>query len=215
MARNVRTSDLVLLWGRAAGMCSHPDCKRKLVLDASAADEAATVGEAAHIVARAVTGPRGDMPVDSRLLDRYDNLILLCRHHHGMPTAAADAPRGGPPDLEGGARSMGRGGDGGCAAGRAVDGDRAGRRAADRHCGSVRRPGGRESRNAARRTAERSGAGRMDAGGVARVPDAGADADDDARREPSIRRLLDGANSFGRAVGLRAGGSGAGGALSI
>jgi hypothetical protein len=83
MRRYVRTTDLALLWGRAAGMCSHPDCKRRLLLDAGE-DEATPVGEAAHIVARAATGPRGDEPIDARELDRYDNLILLCRHHHGI-----------------------------------------------------------------------------------------------------------------------------------
>ena len=48
----------------------------------------------------------GRCAIDSRKLDRYDNLILLCRHHHGDGgPAAADAPRGGPADVEGGARS--------------------------------------------------------------------------------------------------------------
>jgi hypothetical protein len=78
---DVKTRDLVLLWARAAGMCSHPDCKERLVLEAPK-DAAVAVGEAAHIVARAKGGPRGDSTWDSSRIHSYDNLILLCAHHH-------------------------------------------------------------------------------------------------------------------------------------
>ncbi len=80
--RNIRACDLVQLWARAAGMCSHPDCKRRLVLDGSGADEPASIGQAAHIVARKEKGPRGSAPLAAARLDAYDNLILLCANHH-------------------------------------------------------------------------------------------------------------------------------------
>jgi hypothetical protein len=64
-------------------MCSHPDCKERLVLDAPE-DQPVTVGEAAHIVARAGSGPRGDHTWSPTRLHSYDNLILLCANHHTL-----------------------------------------------------------------------------------------------------------------------------------
>jgi len=70
-----------MLWARAAARCSHPECKRELVVDARGEAETANVGEAAHIVGVSPSGPRGDVPPPRRL-HGYDNLILLCAHHH-------------------------------------------------------------------------------------------------------------------------------------
>jgi hypothetical protein len=84
MHRNVRTADLVLLWARAAGMCSHPDCKVRLVIEGSDDDPGVTVGEACHIVARRDGGPRGDSGVLACIRNGYENLILLCGHHHAI-----------------------------------------------------------------------------------------------------------------------------------
>jgi hypothetical protein len=72
---NVTGRDRVVLWARAAGLCSHPDCRKKLVEG---------IGEAAHIVARVPGGPRGDTPIPSEDRDRYTNLILLCANHHAL-----------------------------------------------------------------------------------------------------------------------------------
>lgn len=71
-----------LLWGKAAGKCSYPDCKIPLFHDESETDDPTHVGENCHIVAESDDGPRGipEMPVDKRNL--YGNLILLCRNHH-------------------------------------------------------------------------------------------------------------------------------------
>ncbi len=80
---SVAHRDLVLLWSRAAGMCSHPDCKARLVLEATDHDNAVLVGEAAHMVAAAPKGPRGQQKSEFAL-HSYDNLILLCRHHHAV-----------------------------------------------------------------------------------------------------------------------------------
>ena len=77
----VRTRDLVVLWGKAAGRCSHPDCKRELVAPARGKDEAAAIGQAAHIVAPGEGGPRGE-EVEPERIHGYENLILLCGHHH-------------------------------------------------------------------------------------------------------------------------------------
>jgi hypothetical protein len=72
----VRTRDLVVLWARAAGRCSHPECKQELVLEPTEEVEATAVGHAAHIVAPGPNGPRGKTPRSIRI-HGYENLILL------------------------------------------------------------------------------------------------------------------------------------------
>jgi len=52
-----------------------------LVDDRTATDPDLVVGEEAHIVARSLRGPRGGLLPDSEV-DKYDNLILLCRNDH-------------------------------------------------------------------------------------------------------------------------------------
>jgi hypothetical protein len=49
-----------MLWGRAAGRCSFPGCRIRLVEDATETDDPALVGENCHIVAEADGGPRAD-----------------------------------------------------------------------------------------------------------------------------------------------------------
>ncbi len=86
----VRTRDLIVLWGRAAGRCSHPECKRAVVAEAKEDAEAAAVGEAAHIVAPGPDGPRGGEKAPERI-HGYENLILLCAHHHAIVDRQASA----------------------------------------------------------------------------------------------------------------------------
>ena len=73
-----------MLWGRAAGLCSHPDCRLNLFFDEAEADTPTLVGENCHVVAENDGGPRADlsMPLDQR--NSYSNLILLCRNHHKL-----------------------------------------------------------------------------------------------------------------------------------
>ena len=73
-----------LLWGRAAGRCAFEDCRRDLIMKSNATGDAANVGHEAHIVAEKTDGPRGVSPLTAEQRDDYSNLILLCRHHHGM-----------------------------------------------------------------------------------------------------------------------------------
>src|SRR5262245_31231823 len=71
-----------MLWGRAAGRCSKPDCRRDLYESETETDDPSLVGENCHIVAEGNDGPRANpkMPIEQR--NRYANLILLCRIHH-------------------------------------------------------------------------------------------------------------------------------------
>lgn len=70
--------DTKLLWGRAAGICSNPECRKKLT--ATGADgQSFLTGEMAHQIAQSPEGPRG---TESAGDDTYDNLILLCPTCH-------------------------------------------------------------------------------------------------------------------------------------
>ena len=68
------------LWGRAANRCAV--CRNELVMDATETDDESLVGEACHIVAQSVDGPRGSSPLNAEQRDKYANLILLCNIHH-------------------------------------------------------------------------------------------------------------------------------------
>jgi hypothetical protein len=74
----VAEKDIKLLWGRAAGYCSNPDCRQKLS-ETNEVGESFLTGEMAHIIARNVGGPRGSGEGGP---DAYENLILLCPSCH-------------------------------------------------------------------------------------------------------------------------------------
>jgi len=74
----VSEADIKLLWGRAAGMCSRPGCNADLTRLVEGGRHY-NVGEMAHVIAQAPTGPRGDGVGGT---DAYDNLILLCPTCH-------------------------------------------------------------------------------------------------------------------------------------
>lgn len=67
------------LWGRAAGRCSFPDCRREVFFEEQASNPT-LIGENCHIISE--SGPRAhsNFPEDER--NSYSNLILLCRNHH-------------------------------------------------------------------------------------------------------------------------------------
>ena len=69
--------DIKLLWGRAAGRCSNPECRILLTENGEGADY--LTGENAHVIAKSPNGPRGDGIGGD---DSYSNLILLCPTCH-------------------------------------------------------------------------------------------------------------------------------------
>jgi hypothetical protein len=73
-----------MLWGRAACRCSLSNCRKELIEDATVADEESVIGEAAHIIAKEPSGPRGDSNLNEKQKDSYQNLILLCKEHHKL-----------------------------------------------------------------------------------------------------------------------------------
>lgn len=71
----------LIVWTKAAGRCSFPDCRLQLVLDTEPSN-GIPVGEIAHIVAEQVDGPRGNHVLAGEHRNQPPNLILLCPNHH-------------------------------------------------------------------------------------------------------------------------------------
>ncbi len=83
----IAEKEIKLLWGRAAGICSNPECRKKLS-DVEDTDRPFIFGEMAHVVARALGGPRATEVAGA---DVYNNLILLCPTCHTMVDKQPDA----------------------------------------------------------------------------------------------------------------------------
>lgn len=78
--------DIKILWGRAGGRCSHPDCEEDLTSLVENGNY--VIGEMAHVIGNKPTAARGTPEGGA---DTYDNLILLCPTHH---THIDKAPEG-------------------------------------------------------------------------------------------------------------------------
>ena len=76
---SISAPEIKKLWGRAAGVCSYPDCNADLL--PLVAEKVSIIGEMAHIIAREPGGPRGELESGA---NNYDNLILLCPTHHTL-----------------------------------------------------------------------------------------------------------------------------------
>jgi hypothetical protein len=80
MAISVKTAKIVLI--KSGNRCAVPGCGERLTEPATAEDEAALIGQIAHIVSEADEGPRADpaMPLAER--NAEPNLVALCPKHH-------------------------------------------------------------------------------------------------------------------------------------
>lgn len=76
----ISDNDYKILWGRAAGVCSNPECRQDLTI-LLMNGKAFNIGEMAHVIARKPDGPRG---VPGGGDDTYENLILLCPTCHRL-----------------------------------------------------------------------------------------------------------------------------------
>ena len=83
---SIPIKDQKILWSKAAGLCSMPDCRTKLVHNASGEvpSKKILLGQNCHIVAESNDGPRGKSILSIEERNRYPNLILLCSNHHKM-----------------------------------------------------------------------------------------------------------------------------------
>lgn len=84
MARIYTRQTIELLWGRAAARCAYPDCRIPLTRDATESDGSVVLGIIAHIEAHSDDGPRANVNLSERERNGYENLILLCAHHHAL-----------------------------------------------------------------------------------------------------------------------------------
>ena len=89
---SVSTHDRKVLWAKSGGHCAK--CRCPLVrLAGSPGDPHAVLGEECHIVSPVTGGPRSAEPLDQAMLDRYENLILLCPSDHALvDKAVAEFP---------------------------------------------------------------------------------------------------------------------------
>ena len=79
---SISEKDIKLLWGRAAAMCSFPECRTKLTQDKKLASASFPLGEQAHIVGENDNAPRGRSALTEEERKSYFNRILLCPNHH-------------------------------------------------------------------------------------------------------------------------------------
>lgn len=89
--RQFGDSIIAMLFGRSAGHCASPSCRRPLVLPPSGTDPAVIVGERAHIFAFSDRGPRPNPSLTSEERNAYENLILLCGHCHATVDRQPDS----------------------------------------------------------------------------------------------------------------------------
>lgn len=70
-------ADAKMLWGRAGGRCSNPECRADLTRTKE--NHLVLIGEMAHLIAQSADGPRGTAGGGP---DTYGNLVLLCPNCH-------------------------------------------------------------------------------------------------------------------------------------
>ena len=71
-----------LLWGRSGSQCAM--CRRALIEPGTHVDDESIIGEECHIVSAVPGGPRYDPDFAHARVDKYANLLLLCRVHHKL-----------------------------------------------------------------------------------------------------------------------------------
>jgi hypothetical protein len=82
MSRNIPDKEMKALIALSGGVCAFPGCNKWLLEQGNADDDAAFLGEMAHIIADSRQGPRGVSPMSDEDRDKHTNLILLCGDHH-------------------------------------------------------------------------------------------------------------------------------------
>jgi hypothetical protein len=82
MSRNIPDKEMKTLIALSGGVCAFPGCNKLLVEPGNPDDDAAFLGEMAHIIADSRQGPRGDSPMSDEDRDKHTNLLLLCGDHH-------------------------------------------------------------------------------------------------------------------------------------
>jgi hypothetical protein len=82
--RSYPQKDIKLLWGLSAGYCAFPGCQQRCIEPQTDFDDAAIIGQIAHIDAHSNDGPRPNLNLPQNDRDKYENWILLCNTHHAL-----------------------------------------------------------------------------------------------------------------------------------
>lgn len=80
--KNIPDKEMKALIANSGGVCAFPGCPQRFVEPGNDLDDAAFLGEMAHIVGDSHQGPRGDFPMSDDDRDKHTNLVLLCGDHH-------------------------------------------------------------------------------------------------------------------------------------
>ena len=78
----VEVATRAVIWGRAGGRCSNPQCRRVLIYRPDEMADPSLIGEICHIKAKSPGGPRYDEDYPQEFRESYDNLLLMCRIDH-------------------------------------------------------------------------------------------------------------------------------------
>jgi hypothetical protein len=71
-----------IVLARSGGVCAFLGCGETLTKPGTDQDEAAFIGEVAHIVSDSRQGPRGDVELSDEDRDKHPNLVLFCQNCH-------------------------------------------------------------------------------------------------------------------------------------
>ena len=84
LERSYTQKTLKVLFASSGNQCAHPDCINILIEPATEKSDAHVSAHICHIYAISADGPRGKSGLTQQELNSPENLILLCRHHHGI-----------------------------------------------------------------------------------------------------------------------------------
>ena len=84
LKRSYSPKTLKVLFALSGNQCAHPQCTNTLIEQATEKSDVHVSAHICHIYAISSGGPRGKSGLTKKQLNAPENLILLCRHHHGI-----------------------------------------------------------------------------------------------------------------------------------
>lgn len=84
LKRSYTQKTLKVLFALSGNQCAHPECTNRLIEPATEQSDTHVTAHICHIYAISADGPRGKSGLTARELNSPENLILLCRNHHGV-----------------------------------------------------------------------------------------------------------------------------------
>lgn len=84
LTRNYSPKTLKVLFALSDNQCAHPDCDNPVIELSTNLSDAHVAAQICHIYAISDDGPRGKAGLTENERNAPENLILLCRHHHGI-----------------------------------------------------------------------------------------------------------------------------------